>query len=281
MVLTPGAACARAEPVPSSARYTQIQLEADVAEHHAALAKAIRKYGLRREELTLGEHRSALHALKPGRACELGVMNPYAREVWARALRRSVEAYGLHAGPIRMLTALHHPWHFALDPWKDRWEFDLPGIIGQVEEALDGLSHVSLVEFALLTYSGHRYVAPHVHGLLFGDLPRHRKERLAACFDGGLGGATPLVLKRVYDLAGASCYIVKPPDHMDTYFASAGGQRIHRGRKLWLTEHYFLWRHLRSYAFPDLTFAGGAGGRVLRDARRACGLPGVGVIRSR
>jgi hypothetical protein len=42
-----------------------------------------------------------------------------------------------------------------------------------------------------------------------------------------------------------------------------------RGRRRLLTEHYFLWRHLRRHACPDLTFAGGKGERVLAFARWA------------
>lgn len=278
MTLRPVVAYTRAEPDPPRTPYTLDRLQADIAVHHAALAKAIKKYGLRRGELTLGEYRSALNALAPGRAGELGYMNPYARQVWERALRRAVVAYDLHAGPPFMLTVLHQPWHFPLDTvGGGGWHMDLPGIIGQAREALDGLSYLLLVEIAPLTYFIRRYVAPHLQGFLFEDLPRRRRERLATC----LGGAKPLVLKQVHDFAGASSYNVKPPDHMETCFARADGALVHRGRKLWLTEHYFLWRHLRSYAYPDLTFAGGAGLDVLRSARRACGLPGAGVIQSR
>lgn len=281
MTMRPVATCARAEPAPPRARYTPDRPRVDKAEqHHAALAKAIKKYGLRRGELSLGGYRSALHALAPGRAGELGYMNPYARKVWGRALRQPIEAYKLHVGPLRMLTILHRPWNFPLDPWTTHWKLDLLGIIEKAKEALDGLSYLVLVEIALLTYFGRRYVAPHLQGFLFEDLPRRREERLGACFEGGLGGAHPLVLKRVWDLDGASSYSVKPPDHMETCFARDDGRRVHRGRKLWLTEHYHLWRHLHGHTYPEFTFAGGAGLDVLYSALDACGLPGADIIQS-
>lgn len=81
-------------------------------------------------------------------------------------------------------------------------------------------------------------------------------------------GTPPFLPKRVYDLAGACSYCAKPPTHMDVCFARADGTRRHRGRRLWLPEHFHLWQHLHPYTYPDLTFAGGAGTRVLRLALR-------------
>ena len=258
-------------PRPENARgrapYTPDRLRADMAAHHLSLQKALKKYGLRRGELTLGAYPSARRALAADRARGLAYMNPYARLVWESALRRAIVARGLHAGPLHMLTILHHPWHFG---W-GRWELDLPAIVAHARAALDGRSYLLLVEVAPLLYFGHRYLAPHLQGFLFEDLPRRHRQRLAGHFAGGLGGAPAFLTKRVHDFAGASSYNVKPPAHMETCFTRSDGARRHRGRALWLTEHYFLWQHLHRHTYPDLTFAGGAGTRVLRSALREAG----------
>jgi hypothetical protein len=152
-----------------------------------------------------------------------------------------------------------------------RWALDLDAIIAHARVALAGLSYVLLVEVAPLAFFGHRYLAPHLHGLLFADLSRRKKDKIKKCFAGGLGGAPPLVLKRVHDLAGACSYCVKPPDYMDVCYAYRDGAHGHGGRELWLTEHFLLWQHLHPYTYPAFTFAGGAGARVLRSALREAG----------
>ena len=67
------------------------------------------------------------------------------------------------------------------------------------------------------------YLAPHLQGFLFMDLTRRRRERVNSRFAGGLAGATPLKAPWVHDLAGASRYNVKPPDHMEVCFARSEG----------------------------------------------------------
>jgi hypothetical protein len=235
-----------------------------MAEHHQKLREALKKHGLRRGVLTLGQYRSAVNTLAPDRAPELGCMNPYARQIWARTLHRAIVTHGQHTKPLFMLTILHHPWHL---PWGE-WRLDPEGIIAHARAALAGLDYLLLLELAPLLYFGRRYLAPHLQGFLFADLPRRRRQRLASHFAGGLGGARPLVLKRVHDLTGACRYNVKPPDHMEVCFANTRGVLVHRGRRLWLTEHFHLWQHLHPYTYPDFTFAAGLGTRVLRSALR-------------
>lgn len=113
-------------------------------------------------------------------------MNPYAREPWGEALRAAIMTHGLRDGPLFMPTAPHRPWHFGPDYSTDlRGRLDLPGIVEQAEEALDGLSYAAMVEIAPPTYFGRRYIAPHVQGFLSEDLPRGRREILAVRFEGG------------------------------------------------------------------------------------------------
>jgi hypothetical protein len=47
----------------------------------------------------------------------------------------------------------------------------------------------------------------------------------------------------------------------------------HRGEKLALTRHHYLFTHLLPYDYPDLTLSGGAGVAVLRTARAAADRP--------
>jgi hypothetical protein len=233
-------------------------------DHHHYLDWALWKYGFRRNELTAHEFHLALREMSPATALELHYTNPYSQQLWRELLQRAMVARGLHTGPLLMATILDHRWHFA---W-GRWELDLPAILTQARTALASVPHLLLLEFAPLVYYGHRQVAPHLQGFVFADLSRRHRRRLASHFAGGLGGARALMLKRVHDFAGACSYSVKLPDHVETCFAGSGGRRVHRGRALWLSERYFLWRHLSHHTYPDFTLAGGAGTRVLRLALR-------------
>jgi hypothetical protein len=47
----------------------------------------------------------------------------------------------------------------------------------------------------------------------------------------------------------------------------------HRGEKLALKRHQYLFTHLLPYDYPDLTLSGGAGVAVLRTARAAADRP--------
>src|SRR4051794_37387101 len=102
---------------------------------------------------------------------------------------------------------------------------------------------------------------------VFGELPR-RRDRLDSCFAGGVAGASPLVVREVWGLAGACRYPLKPQLAADTYYRSGKGQLFHPARGLSLPEHFFLWRHLHGLTLPDLVIAGGKGLRVLQAALR-------------
>lgn len=247
--------------------YDDATLRWDVVRHHAALAKAVSKWGWRHGDLGGRELDAVLRGLRPDAAGSLAYANPYARVAWQDRLLAALAVCGLDRPPPRMVTVLHHPWHFAYRRHGD-WRLDLPGIVAHAREAFAGLDYLLLVELALLTCYGHRYVAPHLHGLVFGELGRRRRERLAACFAGGLLGTKPLVAKKADRLAGALRYCVKPATHAETVFRRRDGRLVSPGRDLWLTERHFFWRHTRGLAWPDLTLAGGAGVRVLALAVR-------------
>jgi hypothetical protein len=128
--------------------------------------------------------------------------------------------------------------------------------------------YLLLLEIEIHVHLARRFVAPHLHGLVFGGLPRRRRERIASCFAGGVAGASPLVVERVWGLAGACRYPLKPPLTADTYYRSGKGQLFHPARELSLPEHFFLWRHLHPLTLPELAIAGGKGVRVLQAALR-------------
>jgi hypothetical protein len=236
--------------------------------HHDNLDAAIWKYGFGRGEMSLRQFRQAQSELSSLRAAELGYINPYARTIWEHHLRSAITACKLDVRPLLMATMLDRRWHF---PW-GRWAFYLEEIIGQAELALDGLSYLLLIEIAPFTHVGRKLVAPHLQGFIFGNLSRRQKELISSRFAGGLGDASPFRAQTVYDFVGASRYNVKPPDRMRICFASHDGKHRRRRREMSLTGHYFLWQHLRRYLYPQLTFAGGRGKRVLELAKRSAGI---------
>jgi hypothetical protein len=167
-----------------------------------------------------------------------------------------------------MATILDQRW---LMP-RGRWSFYRDGIAEAADLNLDGLHYLLLIEFAPLDYPGRKVVAAHLQGFVFGRLPERRKRQLGKCFVAGLAGAASCKFQKVYDFVGASRYNVKPPDHLEVCFESRDGRRRHRGRQLPLKDHYFLWKHLRHYTYPELTLAGGRGQQALVLAREAAGL---------
>ena len=245
--------------------YSLGRLRGEIADHHHALDWALWKWGHRHGIMTKGELAAALRGISRQERFGLGCMNPFAREVWAEQLWRAVVARGLDRGPMLMPTVLDHRWHFPVG----RWDLDLDAIVSQVRAAFAGLDYLLLVEVELHVHLARRFVAPHLHGLLFGGLSQRRHDRVAACFAGGVAGAWPLVVTEAWGLAGACRYPLKPPLTADTYYRSAKGRLFHPFRELSKPEHLFLWRHLHGgfYAKCD-----GCGGEV-RAARP--GRPGA------
>ena len=72
---------------------------------------------------------------------------------------------------------------------------------------------------------------------------------------------------------GAVGYPVKPPRHGYRLYQDRHGCLHHRGEKLALKRHHYLFTHLLAYDYPDLTLSGGAGVAVLRTARAAADRP--------
>jgi hypothetical protein len=194
-------------------------------------------------------------------------MNPWAREVWERHLRRAIEACGLHKGPLFMATALDRRWHF---PWGN-WRF-LPEVMAlQAEQAFGTTPYLLLIEIAALTYAGQKLVAPHLQGFVFEGLSRRRRDKIKRHFSGGLAGADPLHVLQVYDFEGACLYNVKPPDRMWACNTDREGGRWRQARRMSGPQHYYLWRNLRWHTYPQLTLAGGVGKRVLELAMDTAG----------
>lgn len=234
------------------------------AEHHHALDWAIWKHGRRLGELSHMQLMGGFRGITRREAGRLGCMNPYAAELWERCLRRAAIEHGLDQGPPYMATILDRRWHFPVD----RWALDLKGIVAQARRALRGVSYLLLVETALLDYLGYRQVAPHLQGFIFEPLSRRRRQAIAEHFAGGVARAPALWAEPVWDFVGASRYSVKPPTYVARCYRGRDGRLVHRGRDLRLTEHFYLWRHLHPLTYLDLTFAGGLGRGVLRDALR-------------
>jgi hypothetical protein len=73
--------------------------------------------------------------------------------------------------------------------------------------------------------------------------------------------------------AGAVGYMVKPPHHGYRLYQDMYSRFHHQEEALALKRHYYLFTHLLSYDYPDLTLSDGEGVAVLRTARAAADRP--------
>jgi hypothetical protein len=250
-----------------SSMYTYADMLRGMRAHYDNLDAALWRHGFRRGELSADQFRAAHRALSSTRAADLGYTNPWARQVWERHLRRAIVACNLHEGPLLMATVLDRRWHF---PW-GTWGFAPEAMALQAELAFGRVPYLLQIEFAPLTYSGEKLVAPHLQGFVLEDLSRRRKDKIKRFFSGGLAGADPLHVQPVWDFAGACRYNVKSPDRMWTCTTDSESRRWRKSRPMSGPQHYYLWRHLHRYAYPQLTLAGGVGKRVLELAMNAAG----------
>jgi len=87
-------------------------------------------------------------------------------------------------------------------------------------------------------------------------------------FKGGLFGTKSIHCRRIYDLAGAISYSVKPPYHGYSVISRKDATFGHSRCALSLSQHFYLWQHLKELNYSGLTFSSGKGTQILREARQ-------------
>ncbi|HVH74289.1 MAG TPA: hypothetical protein VM755_05175 [Stellaceae bacterium] len=204
-------------------------------------------------------------------------MQPDAAILWRNYLVYACSGRLSKVVDFRTLTILDTNWHFG----ERNWQFNLNKVKHKTRKSLKGLNYIVIVDFDIyrnyhykIPVSGPlfrerdfgRLIAPHIHGIIWG--PRLSLERRAK-FAGGLFGAPAVKEVKIYHFGGASLYMVKPPYRGKSIVT---GRNNKYGRRPWndmyLTSHHLLLTHLGGYSYPDLTFAGGDGCAVLKEAKR-------------
>ena len=198
---------------------------------------------------------------------DLNYMNPWSRSLWVKYLNEAFECVSPIMANPRMITAIHHPWHT-----DDRsWELDVRRIKRKIWKELRGLSYIGMIEFAYFTNirQGHgRLITPHFQGILFNEMDRSKSDQVHAGFAGGIFGAVGFYQRKISNFLGALNYSVKQPAYGNEVFQRKDGSFGRYSKKLWLTQHYKLYRHLNHFSFPDLTMSAGEGVKVLALARK-------------
>jgi hypothetical protein len=164
-----------------------------------------------------------------------------------------------------MTTIIDQDWHFS----DKAWEFDIDRIKQQVRNRFRGLNYIFMIELAVFrnvrpTLGQGRVIAPHIQGFSWGQISRREMKRIRQRFSGGMFGADSIRRQEVYDLPGAISYSVKPPYHGYSVYPKQNGDFGHKQSKLWLTQHYDLFQHLKDFTYLDMTFARGEGVPILR-----------------
>lgn len=208
-------------------------------------------------------------------AGNLAYLNPWSDEMWQNYLYRGLVLRGARYRSPVAVTAIHPPWNTNTSSPR----FNLAEIRGEVEEAFSGLSYLVMIEFAVfrnVSHGGGRLIAPHIQGLVFGDIDNGRLAKLRKRFGGGMDGAHGLWLEKVTDLAGAVRYLVKPP-------VCGYSRKPLKNNKVKRPIFQFSYRQrfrtfelFRRFIYPDLTIGGRLGATVLRDALYMANKRGMG-----
>jgi hypothetical protein len=233
------------------------------------LRKAISRYGL-----PPGAPRAWLRDPDFQAWSSLGYMQPSGGIYWQCYLYAALQAAGIDQRfDLSTITILDKRWHFG-----DRdWNFAPGKIEYQVRRALKGLNYLVMIEFEVFRNVRHlaaprpgslaahedqgRVIAPHIQGLIWGDVPSRRSRTR---FSGGIFNAPGIKIISVHDFAGALRYMAKPPHRGRSVFRLTSGRYCRRSwAEMSLTLHHLFLSNLHQFSYPDLTFAGGEGRAVL------------------
>lgn len=202
---------------------------------------------------------SKLHKDEWGSLC---YMNPYSHIPLVEVLLSTIESYAIPTTSMHMITVIEKNW----ETNSVKFEFNARKITKELRKGLKGLNYIGLIEFAYFRKKD--LIAPHFHGLIWGELTKDREDQLNALFSGGRKGAKGFVAKKVYNLVGALAYCTKPLYHgykmpqSDDEDSDTGYQR--QTDYITLDKHYILYSHLEKYTYKELCVCGGKNGNSVK-----------------
>ena len=236
-------------------RYAQAQKTA--TECHKKLTKALTNF----EEKKITKS----HILSKARKYDFYYMHPHSYIPFIRGLLRTIEAHKIAQSDMRMFSVIDCRW----DTDNVKFTFDANTMTRRLQRGLKGLHWIGMIEFAVFNDSadvkGGKYtIAPHFHGIMWGELEKERELQLNKFFRGGAKGADGFRASKVTDLVGAVTYCVKLLSH--GYKMPDDGNFTRKIRRLTIAQCYMLYKLLESYTYGDLLVSGGDQGFRLRIA---------------